>query len=94
MLHYKRSSALSNARPRAGLADADPVRQAQYEWAAQSAPLVLIASSFLSVRKAWREGAQAFRAVIASVSTQPVAAESSVRICDHANDVVDRAAAG
>ena len=63
MLHDRRSPTLSNAHPRAGLADADPIRHPQYEWAAQSAPLVLIASSVSSVRKAWREGAQAFAAV-------------------------------
>ena len=63
MLHDRRSPTLSNAHPRAGLANADPIRNGQYEWAAQSAPLVLIASSVSSVRRAWREGAQAFAAV-------------------------------
>jgi DNA-binding NarL/FixJ family response regulator len=63
MLHHKRSSTLSNTHPRARRADADPARYGQYEWAAQSAPLVLIASSVSSVRKAWREGAHAFAAV-------------------------------
>src|SRR6202521_4945165 len=63
MLHDKRSSTLSYTHPRAGLANTEPIRQAPYEWAAQSAPLVLIASSVSSVRKAWREGAQAFAAV-------------------------------
>ena len=63
MLHDRRSPTLSNAHPRARLASADPVRNGQYEWAAQSAPLVLIASSVSSVRRAWREGAQAFAAV-------------------------------
>jgi two-component system NarL family response regulator len=63
MLHDKRSSTLSNTHPRARLASAEPIRHPQYEWAAQSAPLVLIASSLSSVRKAWREGAQAFSAV-------------------------------
>ena len=63
MLNDRRSPTLSNAHPRAGLANADPVRNGQHEWAAQSAPLVLIASSVSSVRRAWREGAQAFAAV-------------------------------
>jgi DNA-binding NarL/FixJ family response regulator len=63
MLHDRRSPTLSNAHPRARLASADPVRHGQYEWAAQSAPLVLIASSVSSVRRAWREGAGAFAAV-------------------------------
>ena len=63
MLHDRRSPKLSNAHPRARLASADPVRNGQHEWAAQSAPLVLIASSVSSVRRAWREGAQAFAAV-------------------------------
>ena len=63
MSHDRKFSTLSNGHPRAGLADAGPMRHAQYEWAAESAPLVLIASSVSSVRKAWREGAQAFAAV-------------------------------
>ena len=63
MLHDRRSPTLSNGHPRAGLADAGPIRRPRYEWAAQSAPLVLIASSVSSVRKAWREGAQGFAAV-------------------------------
>src|SRR4029453_18177314 len=63
MLQDRRSPTLSNAHPRARLASADPVRNGQYQWAAQSAPLVLIASAVSSVRKAWREGAQAFAAV-------------------------------
>jgi two-component system nitrate/nitrite response regulator NarL len=63
MSHDKRSSTLSNTHPRAGLAVADPIRHPQYEWVAQSSPLVLIASAVSSVRKAWREGAQAFAAV-------------------------------
>jgi DNA-binding NarL/FixJ family response regulator len=63
MAHDRKSPTLSNAHPRARLADADPIRQAPYEWAAASAPLVLIASSVSSVRKAWRQGAQGFAAV-------------------------------
>ena len=63
MLHDRKSPTLSNAHPRAGLASADPVRHGQYEWAARSAPLVLIASAVSSVRRAWRDGAQAFAAV-------------------------------
>lgn len=63
MLHDRRSSTLSNAHLRAGLADAGPIRHPRHESDAQSAPLVLIASSVSSVRKAWRQGAQGFAAV-------------------------------
>lgn len=63
MVHERRSSTPSDGLPQARLADANPIRHPQPEWAAQAAPLVLIASSVSSVRRAWREGAQAFAAV-------------------------------
>jgi two-component system NarL family response regulator len=62
-MHDGRSPTLSNGHPQAGLASAGPTRRPRHEWAAQSAPLVLIASSVASVRKAWREAAQGFVAV-------------------------------
>lgn len=63
MMHDRRSSTLPDGHLQAGLAGAAPIRHPRYEWAAQSPPLILIASSVSSVRKAWREGAQGFAAV-------------------------------
>jgi len=63
ILHDMRSPALSNGHLRVGLQSNGLSDRPRSESVARSAPVVLIASAVSTVRKGWREGAQAFAAV-------------------------------